>query len=63
VARALQGDAKPKAEAAEPVRRAPPRPAAKDAQPAGEGASKRASSLAENLKRWLKGRSRELIMG
>jgi PTH1 family peptidyl-tRNA hydrolase len=59
VARALQGDAKPKAAPAEPVRRAPPRPAAKDAQPAGEGLSKRANALAENLKRWLKGRSRE----
>ena len=59
VARALQGDAKPKAEAAEPVRRAPSRPAAKDVHPAGERGLKRASALAENLKRWLKGRSRE----
>ena len=59
VARALQVDAKLKAEAAEPVRQAPSRPAAKDAHPAGERGPKRASALAENLKRWLKGRSRE----
>ena len=62
VARALQADAKPKAEAPEPdkpARRATSRHAAEDAQPAGERGPKRASALAENLKRWLKGRSRE----
>jgi peptidyl-tRNA hydrolase, PTH1 family len=62
VARAVQSETKTKTAALEPVepeRRAPARPAADKPQPAGEGASKRASALAENLKRWLKGRSRE----
>ena len=61
VARTLQGDAKAGTEATEP---APVRPvsqprAAEGARPAGERGSKRASALAENLKRWLKGRARE----
>jgi PTH1 family peptidyl-tRNA hydrolase len=61
VARTLQGDAKPGAEAAEPVpvRQASQQRPIEEAQPAGERGSKRASALAENLKRWLKGRSRE----
>ena len=61
VARALQGDSKTKAaasEPADPAPRTPPTPGTK-AHAAGEGQSKRASALAENLKRWLKGRSRE----
>jgi len=59
VARALQGDARPASESSEPERDAPKPRAAATAHPAGEAHSKRASSLAENLKRWIKGRSRE----
>jgi PTH1 family peptidyl-tRNA hydrolase len=67
VARMLQGEAKSKdarpagdrstAEPVEPVRRAPPR--AVEVEPTGERGAKRASALAENLRRWLKGRARE----
>ncbi len=61
VARALQGDSKTKAAASEPTDPAPRTPPTRGtkAHAAGEGQSKRASALAENLKRWLKGRSRE----
>jgi PTH1 family peptidyl-tRNA hydrolase len=59
VARALQGDSKPNAGSPAPERHAPPPRAAAAAHPAGEARSKRASSLADNLKRWLKGRARE----
>jgi peptidyl-tRNA hydrolase, PTH1 family len=61
VARTLQGDGKSK-EAPEPTEPTPKRttkPPAQKSHPAGEGQSKRASALADNLKRWLKGRSRE----
>jgi PTH1 family peptidyl-tRNA hydrolase len=57
VARTLQGDAKPKSGAAEPARGAPSRGAAEDARPAGERRGKRTTAFAENLRRWLKGRS------
>ena len=59
VARALKaGEAPPKASAsrAEPVAPAAPAPRS---HPAGERQSKRMSALAENLKKWLKGRGRE----
>jgi PTH1 family peptidyl-tRNA hydrolase len=69
VARTLQGDAtpkeartrdgKPRPEPAEPVRQAPPERPAEAAHPAGERGAKRASALAENLRRWLKGRAKE----
>jgi len=57
VARALKGgDDKPAERAASPPVKAekPPAP-----HPAGERQGKRASALAENLKRWLKGQGRE----
>jgi len=59
VARALKaGEAPPKASAARPEREAPAAPAPRS-HPAGERQSKRMSALAENLKKWLKGRGRE----
>jgi len=59
VARALKaGEAPPKASASRPEREAPPTPAPPN-HPAGERQSKRLSALAENLKKWLKGRGRE----
>ena len=58
VARALKGgEAPPKAAALRPSARRPATCAAP--HPAGERQSKRMSALAENLKRWLKGRGRE----
>jgi PTH1 family peptidyl-tRNA hydrolase len=64
VARALQDDEKPakgKAAEPEPERKAPAPEAAVEriAHPAGERTGKRASALAENLKRWLKGRTKK----
>ncbi len=65
VSRAVKGDGKGKPEPAHAraertEREAAPVPApAPRAHPAGERQAKRASSLAENLKKWLKGRSRE----
>src|SRR5436190_11441454 len=59
VARALKaGEAPPKAAAPRPERetREPPAPRS---HPAGERQGKRVSALAENLKKWLRGRSRE----
>ena len=59
VARALKaGEAPPKADASRPERetREPPAPRS---HPAGERQGKRVSALAENLKKWLRGRSRE----
>jgi len=59
VARALKaGEAPPKASAARPEPEAPAAPAPRS-HPAGERQSKRMSALAENLKKWLKGRGRE----
>ena len=59
VARATKaGEAAPKAVAPPPARE-PVVAAAPRSHPAGERQGKRASALAENLKRWLKGRSRE----
>jgi len=59
VARALKtGEAPPKATAPRPERETPEAPAPR-AHPAGERQSKRMSALAENLKKWLKGRGRE----
>ena len=59
VARALKaGEAPPKATAPRPEREAPEAPAPR-AHPAGERQSKRMSALADNLKKWLKGRGRE----
>jgi len=59
VARALKGgEAPPKATAPRPEREAPEPPAPR-AHPAGERQSKRMSALADNLKKWLKGRGRE----
>jgi len=61
VARALQENAKPKkAAAAEPERKAAPRKVAGiDGHPAGERPGRRMSALADNLKRWLKGRTKK----
>jgi PTH1 family peptidyl-tRNA hydrolase len=63
VSRAVKGDGKGKSErapAAEAERPAAPSPApAPRAHPAGERQAKRAGALAENLKKWLTGRSRE----
>ncbi len=62
VARAVKGDGKGKPEraAAEAERAAACTPAsAPRAHPAGERQAKRGSALAENLKKWLTGRSRE----
>jgi PTH1 family peptidyl-tRNA hydrolase len=63
VARALRGGDSKGREPASPRTAddaAPPAPAAPPrAHPAGERQGKRASALAENLKRWLKGRGRE----
>ena len=58
VARALQGDGKPdktkgKPTPSETEGKAAPLPAS---TPAGEGQAKRVSALAENLKKWLRGR-------
>jgi len=59
VARALQPDRdEPKAPAVKPERKAP-EPAAATTHPAGERQGKRASALAENLKRWLRGRGKD----
>jgi len=60
VARALKGGeaAPPKAAAPRPERETPETPASR-AHPAGERQSKRMSALADNLKKWLKGRGRE----
>jgi peptidyl-tRNA hydrolase, PTH1 family len=59
VARALKaGEAPPKASASRPERAAPAALAPRN-HPAGERQSKRISALAENLKKWLKGRGRE----
>jgi len=61
VARALQAEEKPdktkgkRAPSQAEAKAAPPPPA----PPAGERQAKRASALAENLKKWLRGRSRE----
>jgi PTH1 family peptidyl-tRNA hydrolase len=61
VARVLQKDDKPaKAAAAEEPEEIPaPRKPAGGDHPAGERQNKRAGALAENLKRWLKGRTKE----
>ena len=62
VARAVKGDGKGKPErAAAEAERAPAAPpaSAPRAHPAGERQAKRGSALAENLKKWLTGRSRE----
>jgi len=62
VARAVKGDGKGKPEraAAETERAPAASPAsAPRAHPAGERQAKRGSALAENLKKWLTGRSRE----
>jgi peptidyl-tRNA hydrolase, PTH1 family len=64
VARALQGDEKPEKGKA---RSKPPEPAETErstdpppsASPAGERQATRAGALAENLKKWLRGRSKE----
>ena len=59
VARTLKGgEAPPKAAAPRPERETPEPPAPR-VHPAGERQSKRMSALAENLKKWLKGRGRE----
>jgi peptidyl-tRNA hydrolase, PTH1 family len=63
VARATRGDGKsgpsePKAVPARAAREAAPSPSPRG-HPAGERQAKRASSLAENLKKWLKGRGQE----
>jgi PTH1 family peptidyl-tRNA hydrolase len=60
VARALKGGeaAPPKAAAPRPERETPEPPAPRG-HPAGERQSKRMSALADNLKKWLKGRGRE----
>ena len=60
VARATKsGEAPPKPAAAPPPVRETAAAPAPRSHPAGERQGKRASALAENLKRWLKGRSRE----
>jgi PTH1 family peptidyl-tRNA hydrolase len=64
VARALQADKDAarddlrKGEAEQPAPKAPAPPAA-TVHPAGERQAKRGSALAENLKKWLRGRSQE----
>jgi len=59
VARALKDrETPPKTDAVRPQREPATPPAARK-HPAGERQSKRVSALAENLKKWLKGRSRE----
>jgi peptidyl-tRNA hydrolase, PTH1 family len=59
VARTVKGgETPPKAAAARPERETRQQPAPRG-HPAGERQSKRMSALAENLKKWLKGRSRE----
>ena len=58
VARTLKGGEAPKAAAPRPESEAPVEPAPR-AHPAGERQSKRMSALADNLKKWLKGRGRE----
>jgi PTH1 family peptidyl-tRNA hydrolase len=60
VARTLKaGEAAPKLAAPRREPETVPAPAPSVRHPAGERQNKRASALAENLKRWLKGRSRE----
>jgi PTH1 family peptidyl-tRNA hydrolase len=62
VARALHGNARGQDRDAEPAEapaaQRPAKPAA-GRQPAGERQAKRAGALADNLKKWLRGRSRE----
>ena len=63
-----RGDRRPSEAAPKPAAAAPPRRARRSPRravsrhPAGERQGKRASALAENLKRWLKGRSREELI-
>jgi PTH1 family peptidyl-tRNA hydrolase len=64
VARAVKGDGKGKREAAPAgtegtAAAAPSRAPAPRAHPAGERQAKRAGALADNLRKWLTGRSRE----
>ena len=59
VARALKGGEAPSKAAAPRRERETPEPPGSRGRPVGERQSKRMSALAENLKKWLKGRSRE----